>query len=537
MELSLNGEAFARMISGGASLLYQNRKTVNELNVFPVPDGDTGDNMYMTISSYVKSEESSLFEVADIAAHSMLLGARGNSGVILSRIFAGLAKGFAGLSEAGSRDIENATNASVCEAYASVGDPKEGTMLTVYKDAVTYANSKLHECGALSDYMDCLIEMAEKSLDNTPELLPVLKDAGVVDSGGAGLVYIFQGMKNALLGGETEAFESKTERKTLDVSKFTEDSMISFGYCTEFILRLQSSKVNLSDFDENVIRRFLEGNGDSVVFFRDGSIIKVHVHTKRPGDILNYCQGFGEFLTLKIENMDLQNEETKQSTAFIPKKSKKKTGIVCVGAGQGVIDLFKEIGADYVVNGGQSMNPSSEDFIKAYQDVNAEKIFVFVNNTNIILSAKQSAEIYKESEIVIVPTENIGEGYMALSMFDAAYSSEELMESLKDIKTCMISRAIRDAKTDGIDVIKDSFVGFTGKQMLVCENDRNVCANALLDKLCAYNCGVIVVLYGLSVSESEAEMLKDALEMKYRQTEIIMQKGDQPIYDYIFILN
>lgn len=538
MAISLSGDEFARMLSGGAALLYQNKKIVNELNVFPIPDGDTGDNMFMTIGSFRDGPSGdTLGSVSAKAANAMLRAAHGNSGAILSKMFMGLAKGFNGLSTADASSLKEATQISIKESYAGLDEPKEGTMLTVYRDAITYANSEIDSCKNLSDWLDKFIEAAEKSLDNTPELLDVLKEAGVVDSGGAGIVYIFQGMKRALLGEAFDVPENVAKTKSVDLSKFTEDSELTFGYCTEFILRLQNKKVDAKAFDENVIKNYLRENGESLVFIREGSLVKVHVHTMTPGEILNYCQKFGEFLTLKIENMNLQHNEAVLEGAYAPKKLKKKTGIVCVGTGSGITGLFIDMGADYVVNGGQSMNPACQDFIDAFREVNAETIYVFPNNSNIILTAKQAGEIFTESEIVVLPTKDLGEGYVALSQFDPNLTADEMTEGLDSVVTGEISKAIRSTDLNGVSVTEGEYVGISGKEVISCEPSKNASAEALLENLGAGAHDILIILCGENTKVEESEALSETLSGKYKRTEIITIRGDQPIYDYIFILN
>ncbi|MBO4420179.1 MAG: DAK2 domain-containing protein [Oscillospiraceae bacterium] len=392
----LDAGQFASMVRSGAANLGANRQIVNDLNVFPIPDGDTGDNMYMTMDSgaaELRGPGGSLGDTAAQAAKGMLLGARGNSGVILSRIFAGIAHGLSGVEKADLPTFSRAFSQGVEEAYRAVSVPVEGTILTVYKEAVAFASGRLNEGSSFESFFSDFLAELHSSLERTPELLAVLKEAGVVDSGGAGFIYIAEGMKNALTGGESSAPSPSAAQHSAqgpDISLFTEDSELSFGYCTEFLLRLQRSKVDLEAFDLNEILEWLNQAGDSVVCFRDGSIVKVHIHTKTPGEILNRMQRYGEFLTLKIENMTLQHQETQIQNRYTPptRKPHKAYGIVTVASGAGIRDTFFRLGCDGVVEGGQSMNPSADDFLRAFGEINADTILVFPNNGNVILTAQ-----------------------------------------------------------------------------------------------------------------------------------------------------
>lgn len=537
---TLNGTTYARMLRGGAARLNENRKAVNDLNVFPVPDGDTGDNMYMTFIAGVNAIEDNepLSETAKKASQGMLYGARGNSGVILSRIFAGFATGFENIEDVHRADVINASREAVAQSYDAVSNPAEGTILTVFRDATEYANSQLKKGSTVSSYLDDFITAATASLEKTPELLPVLKKAGVVDSGGAGVLYIAEGMRAALDGAVSIiSADSPAGQQPTDFSLFTEDSEMKYGYCTEFLLRLQKTKVDLGSFDEGIIKKYLEESGDSVVIFRDGSIVKAHVHTLTPGNVLNFCQQYGEFLTLKVENMTLQHSGNKAEAER--KKPKKKYGAVAVACGDGVKDMFRELGADVVVDGGQSCNPSAEDFIKAYEEIGAENVFVFPNNSNVILAAKQSAELYTDSKINVIETKSIGEGYSAISAIDLSLDDiDEIIscakEAAENVVTASVSRACRDSEGDGVLVKNGDYIGFSGKTVYSDNSDKNAAAVELLKKL--PQCDVLLVLSGENTADAEAEGLVSALQSEMKRTEIIKLDGGQPIYDYMFIL-
>lgn len=552
---TLNGKIYAEMIKGGAAMLNQNRNIVNDLNVFPIPDGDTGDNMFMTIESGVNNLSGNatddLGKAAKVIATGMLSGARGNSGAILSQIFAGISKGFEGVSDADITAVCHAFQCGVTQAYKAVKEPVEGTILTVFREAVSYANEKADENTSLEDFFDDLITELYASLKRTPDLLDVLKEAGVVDSGGAGFVYIAEGMKKAL-SGDVPVYGSSDDQGAgaahkIDITTFTEDSELKFGYCTEFLLRLQNKKCDVEHFDLKLISDYLDSAGDSVVAFMDGSIVKAHVHTFRPGEILNYCQQFGEFLTLKIENMTLQHNETTIRNGFEPKsgfemktKPRKRYGLVSCAAGEGVKSLFTESGCDVVVDGGQSMNPSVGDFLKAFDETNADVVFVFPNNSNIIMTANQAADLYDKSKVIVLPTKNIGAGYAAISMFDPDAEEDEVLAGLQEAAdaslTAMISRAVRDTDKDGVSVVKDNYIGFVGSTIYSTAADKNGAALDLIDRLEVGNYDIFMIVRGADTSEDEADALAEKIGAKYPSTEIIPYDGGQPVFEYIFIM-
>ena len=537
----LDANSYLNLIRGGAARLAENRQSINDLNVFPIPDGDTGDNMLMTIEAGSRASGATLTQMADSVSSGMLLGARGNSGVILSRIFAGIAKGFKGLEKADISEFAKAMRSGVKEAYTAVSEPVEGTILTVLREGVEAA------CGASSieEFMDLWIAAMDLSLQHTPELLDVLKKAGVVDSGGAGLLCIGEGMRDALygrspivVGDDTPAGAASVmpghDRASIDLSAFTEDSVLEFGYCTEFLLRLQRSKVDLDTFDESVIHDWLASQGDSLVFFRDGSIVKVHVHTKDPGAILSKCREWGEFLTIKVENMTLQHHENHMEERF--KRSRKALGIVAVAAGKGLTESFREMGADAVIEGGQTMNPSVERFLEAFDSTNAETILVFPNNSNIILTANQASAMYEKSKVVVIPTKTIPEGYYALANLDAELPAEELVPALEEaaasVTTGAVSKAIRDTEI----ARTGDFVGFSGKDLLTGSPSRPETLRALAEKLDAGSADIFIIFRGADAPEDEAESLKAEFEKKYPATEVILIGGDQPVYDYLLLI-
>ncbi len=539
----LDSLTFAAMLRQGAVALGKEKNTVNDLNVFPIPDGDTGDNMHMTLKAgcaALKDNLGTLSEISAAASSGMLLGARGNSGVILSRIFAGLAKGLQGVIVADTKAFANAMASAVAEAYKAVPVPVEGTIITVLREGAAGADASAD----LNHYFETLLSAMQISLDHTPELLPVLKDAGVVDSGGAGLLCIFQGMNDALCGRISEEELAPASTPTVPVvelDKFDENSTLEFGYCTEFLLRLMRSKIDLETFDEKVIIDYLNQIGESVVAFREGSIVKVHVHTFTPGVILNEMQKYGEFLTIKIENMSLQHHQSVNQNNASFKKPQQPYGIVAVASGEGLINAFRELGTDEVIAGGQTMNPSTQDFLDAFSRINAQHILVFPNNSNIKMAADQAAELYDKADIRVMPSTTIGEGYYGVGSVDRSLNDiEEVVESVNEImqsvSTGMVSTAIRDAEGDGVTVHTGNFVGYYGKKILSASDNRLEAAKALCERLDAASRDVLLVFFGQDVPEEEAEKLVAELTATYKNLEIMLNNGTQPVYDYIFVL-
>ncbi len=537
----LDGETFGRLVKGGADHLGANRKIVNDLNVFPIPDGDTGDNMYMTVKAGADAagDLNDLGEVAEKIAHASLLGARGNSGVILSRMFAGIAKGFAGKAFATLPEVADALELGVKESYGAVAVPTEGTMLTVFRDAVRVFGE--HKNESAEDCYGKFIEELYASLDRTPDLLACLKEAGVVDSGGAGLSYIAEGIRKAFRGEEIEGGEHNAAVHTVDISSFTEDSELQFGYCTEFLLRLQNAKVgDVETFSVDPLISYLHKNGESVVAFRDGTVFKVHVHTMTPGVILNEMQKYGEFLTVKIENMMLQHHEANIENRFKKAKKHKPVGTLAVCTGDGLKQSFLDLGTDFVLEGGQCMNPSVEAFVLAFDEVGADKIFVFPNNGNVVLTAKQAATLYDKAEIIVIPTKTVGEGYCALSMFDPSLSSEEITEEMtaiaSEVRTGLVSRAVRDANQSGVSVHTGEYLGFIHDDILCASDKKTEAVITLAEKMNAGKCDVLLVLCGKDATEEEANEVYERLSAAYRRTEVIMMNAGMPVYDFTLVI-
>ncbi|MBQ2827067.1 MAG: DAK2 domain-containing protein [Clostridia bacterium] len=539
---TLDGILFARMVNFGAANLRSHVKEINDLNVFPIPDGDTGDNMLLTIMGGVHKDLDCevLCEVAGRVSGGMLMSARGNSGVILSQFFEGIKNGFSGLHTANVREIGEAFRQGVKQAYGSVMTPTEGTILTVVREATEYA------CGQNTDtaeaFLDAFIKEAKASLKRTPELLPVLKKAGVVDSGAAGLIYILDGMMKAALGEDVSELTAAAEQtEELDLDAFDEDSVLEFGYCTELLIRLQNAKTDIPGFDVKVITDYLMTIGDSIVTVRNGSIVKLHVHTMTPHKVLGFCQRYGEFLKVKIENMSLQHNNTvpeKKGTA--PAKERKKYGVVAVASGEGLKQTFREIGADVIVDGGQSMNPSAEDFIAAFDEVNADAIFVFPNNGNIVLAAQQAARLYKSSDVHVIESTTIGAGYAALSMLDTGSDDvdaivDDLNIAMEGVVTAEISHCVRDAVIDGKEIHRGDYIGFVGKDVLAVSENRLTAVCESIDELNLSKFDFCILIRGNDATDREADQIKEYIETRYKNKEYYIINGGQDIYDYIII--
>ncbi|MBQ9415518.1 MAG: DAK2 domain-containing protein [Clostridia bacterium] len=546
----LDGTLFAKMFKGGAARLHSKAETVNNLNVFPVPDGDTGDNMSMTMDGGVNaissnSEEENLGSVSDKLAHGMLLGARGNSGVILSQLFAGMSKVFDGCTKADVATVGKALKSGVKQAYSAVVTPTEGTILTVARESIDYAVSRITPDSTIESLFADVSKEMNESLQRTPELLAALREAGVIDSGGAGLVYIMEGF-NMILSGQTVEDESghgsamaNKAPAAIDFSAFDEDSVLEFGYCTECLLRLQNAKCNPKTFNEKVIVDYLKKIGNSIVCFKTDSIVKLHVHTQTPDKVLAFCQKFGEFLTIKIENMSVQHNETIPEEKPAP-KPRKKYATIAVASGEGIQQLFRDLGADAIVSGGQTMNPSAEDFLKAFDEVNANVIFVLPNNSNIILAARQAAEIYTKSEVNVLESRTIGDGYAALSAINyESNDSSEIVSMFNDamdsVVTGQVTISIRDTTLNNIEIKKDDYIGFVGKTMMASDPSELETVKKLLKSMELEDRFAITVLTGKDARQEDIDEIKTLLANDYSHLEVYIVDGQQEVYDYILI--
>lgn len=539
----IDASTLKSMLIAGANELNSNIKIVNELNVFPVPDGDTGFNMLKTVEGGVHKivdyDGDSVAELSQLFASGSLLGARGNSGVILSQMFKGIANGLQGLQYATVAQLKHAFKEGITCSYSAVQNPVEGTILTVFRMATEYACANVSDDASVEEFIRVQVEEASKVLVQTKEMLPVLKEADVVDSGGAGYVYIADGWLKMLTGEEVAVTFDATEEETtsIDLSLFTSDSELTYGYCTEFLLRLQKSKVDVESFDEKVIVSELENlGGDSIVAFKTEDIVKIHVHTKTPGEALNVCQRYGEFLTLKVENMTLQHNEVKKKTPM------KKVGVVAVASGDGFKEIFTDLGADVIVDGGQTANPSAQDFISAYDEVNSENILVLPNNSNVILTALQSAKMYENANIFVINTKTLQQGYVALSLIntgadDFSEHVSEIEEMLSDVVGIDVTYAVRNATVDGKSVKQGDFMGISGKKLLATAQDKvtasikSVKAVEDIDEK-----ELLTVFIGSDVTDKEREAFEEQIAQEFPDLEYTPYEGGQDVYSFLICI-
>ena len=553
----LNGEQFKELLTNGALNLKANYEEVDSLNVFPVPDGDTGTNMLRTISGGVSAlngfDAKDLGEVGKVVSKGMLMSARGNSGVILSQIFRGICKGFEGKKEVDAVQLATAYKIGVKQAYGAVVTPVEGTILTVFREATEFAAKKVTKESTINEFFEAHLKQAAVSLKKTKEILPVLKEANVIDSGGAGYVYIVKGFVKFLDGEKIEAELTKEESSSaeapaeIDFGAFTRDDTLQFGYCTEFILRLQSAKVNVDNFNvDQIISDLNEDDiqGDSIVALKDDDVVKVHVHTKEPGIVLHKMRKYGEFLTIKCENMALQHnenmsEEERESQA---KKEHKKYAIVAVAQGAGIIEQFKALGVDVIVSGNQTMNPSTEDFIKAFKSLDAENIIVFPNNKNIIMAAKQASQLYKGAKIKVIHSTSIPQCYSALTMLD--YSSDDLtiicgsfLEAIRNVATGEITIANRSTKLNGVYVTKNDHIAILDGKLVRSTKLKNRIVVDLLSKVPdIQNKQVLTIIYGKDTTEEEKAKNLANVKQKYPYLEVGAIDGGQAVYKYLLAI-
>ena len=546
----IGGLLFSKMAKGGAKELRTNADEVNKLNIFPVPDGDTGDNMRMTIESGVAAIEDmntdNLADVMKALSRGMLLGARGNSGVILSQFFAGIAKGLETAEDADPATFGAALELGVAQAYSSVMTPTEGTILTVAREAVEYAVSKINPHSTIRSLFSDLVDEMHASLERTPERLSVLKEAGVVDSGGAGLFYIMDGFNRVLNGKKIpdakdgEAVEMPMASAPVTPTSFGPDSDMTFAYCTELLVQLQNRKVDIDEFDVEELKAFLATLGDSIVAFKTDSIVKIHVHTFTPEIVLGHCREFGEFISVKIENMSLQHTELEaEKNEDLPPR--KRYGVVAVSNGPGINSLFTELGADVIVEGGQTQNPSTSDFIEAFKKINADDIFVLPNNSNIIMAAEQAAELCDGARVHVIPSKNLGTGYVALSSIDYENPDcnaiiSDVTEAMKRVTTGYASPAIRDADMDGVHVTNGDTIGIVDKKIIVSESDRATAlkklASTLLDVPEKF---MLTIFTGADATIEDTVALQNFLNESYSDYEVYFIEGGQEIYPYIFM--
>ena len=533
----LNGIQFKQMVLNGANHLANHSTYVDQLNVFPVPDGDTGTNMSMTMTAGAKAllptDDLSIGAVAKTLSRGLLMGARGNSGVILSQLFRGLALALEGKEEASIEELAHALEQGVQTAYKAVMKPVEGTILTVARESAEVAMSVYPELESVEALYQAVIEEMQQALNRTPDLLPVLKEVGVVDSGGQGLLYIFEGFLKALHG-EIIPLSNHTPSTEAPISMARSEEDVEFGYCTEFILRLDAQR---RAFNETSFRNQLEQLGNSIVVVQDEDIVKVHVHTLTPGDALNLAQKHGEFVTLKIENMSEQHHEIIGQEATPVKREQAEYGIISVVAGDGIKQLFEEQGCHYVIEGGQTMNPSTEDFLKAIEELNAKNIIILPNNSNIIMAANQAAEVTEGTNVSVIPSKTIPQGYTALMMFNEHGSLEsntkEMSQAITEVKSGQVTYAVRDTQMNGIEIKENDFIGILDKDIVVSTPDRFQSACDLVDQMLDEDSELVTLLYGEGVDEDEADELAEYIESNFEDVEVTIFHGQQPVYAYL----
>lgn len=545
----INGKLFADMIIQGAQNLSNNADLVDSLNVYPVPDGDTGTNMNLTITSGREEVENNLSqnigELGKTFSKGLLMGARGNSGVILSQLFRGFCKNIEEEKEISVQQFAESFQAGVETAYKAVMKPVEGTILTVAKDAAKAAMDYVDQAEDCVVLMAHVIEAASESLDNTPNLLAVLKEVGVVDSGGKGLLCVYEGFLKGLKGEKIEAQAPKldTESFVNDDHDFhgvinTED--IVYGYCTEMMVRFGKNK---KAFDEQEFRNDMSEFGDSLLVINDDEIVKVHVHTEHPGDVFNYGQKYGELIKLKVENMREQHREVirKEQDGLQNKEANEsqtvETAIVTISVGDGIAELFKSMGATHIISGGQTMNPSTEDIVKVIEQSQCKRAIILPNNKNIMMASEQAASIV-EAETVVIPTKSIPQGISALFQYDLESSLEDnkrhMSDALETVQSGSITFAVRDTKIDGIEIKKDEFMGLAEDKIVTSDVNQFHAVKGLLSKLLNEDSEILTMISGEDADNSITNQIIDWIESEYPDVEVEQHEGGQPIYQYFF---
>lgn len=539
---NINGLTLKQMIISGANNLYNHYPEIDALNVFPVPDGDTGTNMNLTITSGAKEVQNrndvDVYEIAKAFSKGLLMGARGNSGVILSQIFRGFAQSLENKKVIKPTDLAEAFMNGKEVAYKAVMRPVEGTILTVIRESATTLLEQVNDNMSIEKCFEILLKEAKISLKRTPELLPVLKEVGVVDSGGAGLIKILEGFQSSILGKMIEREQATAmEEKASTIMAGADVEGDEFGYCTEFILRLGPDGEK-KIFVEKRFTNVLASHGNSLVVVRDEDIVKVHVHTMIPGSILNYAQQYGEFVTLKIENMTEQH--TKLEEAKTELEPMKDYAIIAVAVGDGIEEMFKELRVDVIVSGGQTMNPSTEDFIDAIKKCHARNIFILPNNSNIVMAATQACQVVEDVKDVqahVIPSKTIPQGLIACMMFNPEASVEEnkesMCEALSTVKTGQVTFSIKDTVIDGVEVTKDHFMGITDKKIVCCLENKVDATEELLNNMIDDMTSIVTVIIGEDVTDEEAEDLLDRVQDAHEDLDIDVRRGNQPVYSFI----
>ncbi|HCY6041619.1 fatty acid kinase catalytic subunit FakA [Staphylococcus aureus] len=541
----INGKLFADMIIQGAQNLSNNADLVDSLNVYPVPDGDTGTNMNLTMTSGREEVENNLSknigELGKTFSKGLLMGARGNSGVILSQLFRGFCKNIESESEINSKLLAESFQAGVETAYKAVMKPVEGTILTVAKDAAQAAIEKANNTEDCIELMEYIIVKANESLENTPNLLAVLKEVGVVDSGGKGLLCVYEGFLKALKGEKVEAKVAKIDKDEFvhDEHDFhgvinTED--IIYGYCTEMMVRFGKNK---KAFDEQEFRQDMSQFGDSLLVINDEEIVKVHVHTEYPGKVFNYGQQYGELIKLKVENMREQHREVirKEQHTAKPKMETVETAIITISMGEGISKIFKSMGATHIISGGQTMNPSTEDIVKVIEQSKCKRAIILPNNKNILMASEQAASIV-DAEAVVIPTKSIPQGISALFQYDVDATLEEnkaqMADSVNNVKSGSLTYAVRDTKIDGVEIKKDAFMGLIEDKIVSSQSDQLTTVTELLNEMLAEDSEILTVIIGQDAEQAVTDNMINWIEEQYPDVEVEVHEGGQPIYQYFF---
>ncbi len=546
---TINSELLAKMFLAGAKNLDSKKEWINELNVFPVPDGDTGTNMSMTIMSAAKEVSSldnrNMENIAKAMSSGSLRGARGNSGVILSQLLRGFCKVIKEYDELDVTILCDAFQKAVETAYKAVMKPKEGTILTVAKGAADKALELANETDDIVYFFDEIIKHADYVLSQTPEMLPVLKQAGVVDSGGQGLMQVLKGAYDALLGKEID-YSIEGAATSINPAKITAETEaeIKFGYCTEFIIVLNNP---MSDKEEIEFKSFLESIGDSIVVVADDEIVKTHVHTNDPGLAIQKALTFGSLSKIKIDNMreehqerlikDAQKVANEQKEAKKPVEPAKEIGFVSVSIGEGMNEVFKGLGVDYIIEGGQTMNPSTEDMLNAIDHVNAKNVFILPNNKNIIMAANQAVPLVENKNIIVIPTKTIPQGITALVNYIPDHTAEEnkeaMLSEIENVKTGQITYAVRDTEIDGKTIKQDDYMGIGDKSILSVGKDLKSTTLEMVDAMIDEDSAIVSIYFGAEATEEAAEEIASVIEEKYPDVEVEVNNGGQPIYYYV----
>lgn len=545
---NINSATFIQMVKMGANHLENNRELINTLNVFPVPDGDTGTNMNLSLSSGVqeitKKEELDLNTALTSFVRGLLMGARGNSGVILSQLFRGFAEQLKHKTELSGADLAEGLVSGVETAYQSVTEPVEGTILTVAKDAANKAKSLDTSSLDVIEVMEEVVAEAKASLNRTPDLLPVLKEVGVVDSGGKGLVVIYEGFLAALKGEALPENDNMDMTTLVDlehersVQSFIDKDSIEYGYCTEFFVEFDDTKMKNNPFNEAAFRSELSEYGDSLLVATDEDFVKIHIHTEYPGKVMTIGQKYGDLSKIDIENMRLQYENIVEEEQ-VDKQVEKEFGIVTVAMGEGLKEMFASIGATTIIEGGQTMNPSTEDLLQAVENTNATYTYIVPNNKNIVMAAEQVKSL-TDKEVIIIPSRTIPQGISALFSFDGGQSKEEntesMLEAMEDVKTGSVTYAIRDTVINDIEIKKDSYMGMNDGSIVATDHEKINATINLLTKMIDEDDELVTVFYGEDVKEADIEALEEFATDKLDAVEVEFYAGNQPIYSFIIMV-